>query len=112
MLLILIVWILHNSMVVSYRNQTDDDLVEDGVYAYTRHPLYTGMLMATWSQPTMVRINNLSLICMLALTLNQLTYIHRPQLFRNLRDSPRFFHFVLDPRSYCCPGSMSIPTKL
>ena len=42
--------LLHNS------HTHDDELVTRGVYGLVRHPMYTGLLITLWSQPTMVRL--------------------------------------------------------
>ena len=36
--------------------ESDSKLVVTGVYRYVRHPMYTGLLIAIWSQPTLVSV--------------------------------------------------------
>ena len=37
------------------QQQENSELMVKGVYGLVRHPMYTGVLITLWSQPTMVR---------------------------------------------------------
>ena len=63
--------------------ESDSKLVVNSVYRYVRHPMYTGLLTAVWSQPTMVSAYKLehNARCIMTWILaarvcSELTYVH------------------------------------
>ena len=44
------------------QQQENSELMVKGVYGLVRHPMYTGVLITLWSQPTMVRAYNIPVL--------------------------------------------------
>ena len=57
---VVVVYNVYTYIISSRRQaqQSSGELVVKGVYGVVRHPMYSGLLIAVWSQPTMVCAEN------------------------------------------------------